>query len=100
MSKKKTKLTKDQVLHIAKLADLKLSDKEVKKVQKQLSDILGYMEVLNELNTDKVKPTSQVTGLENVVRKDEVGKSLRQKEALVGTKNKHQGYFKVKAIFE
>ena len=100
MGKKKTKLSKDQVLHIAQLANLQFSDKEVKKFQKQLSDILGYVEVLNELKTDKVKPTSQVTGLENVIRKDEVGKSLTQKEALSGSKNKHEGYFKVKAIFE
>lgn len=96
----KNKLTKKQVLHIAKLANLKLSEAEVVKFQKQLSDVLGYIDILNELDTSKIKPTAQVTGLQNVLRNDELGKSLTQKEALSGTKNKHQGYFKVKAIFE
>lgn len=100
MINKKAKLTKEQVLHIAKLAKLTLSEKEIIKFQKQLSDILGYIEVLNELDTSKVKPTSQVTGLENVLREDKVGKCLTKKEALSNAKNKHEGYFKVKAIFE
>ena len=100
MKDKKTKLTKEQVRHIAQLANLQLKDKEVTKFQKQLSDVLGYIDVLNELDTSKVKPTAQVTGLQNVFREDELGKSLTQEEALSGTKNKHNGYFKVKAIFK
>jgi aspartyl-tRNA(Asn)/glutamyl-tRNA(Gln) amidotransferase subunit C len=97
--KKKTKLSRDQVLHIAKLANLKLSETEVKKFQKQLSDVLGYIDILNELDTSKVKPTAQVTGLENVLREDKVRKSLSQKEARSGTKNQHKDYFKIKSIF-
>lgn len=100
MKNKKTKLTKNQVLHIAKLANLRLSESEVKKFQSDLSDILAYIEILNQLNTVKVEPTSQVTGLENVLRKDETANCLTQNQALSGTKSKHQGYFKVKAIFE
>lgn len=100
MAKKKTKLTRKQVLHIAKLANLHLTEKEIKKFQGQLSDILDYMEILNEVATNKVAPTSQVTGLENVFREDEVGKCLTQKESLSGTKNKHEGYFRVKSIFD
>jgi len=97
---KKTQLTKDQVRHIAKLANLSLTPQEVVKFQKQLTDVLDYMEVLNELDTDKVKPTSQVTGLENVFRQDKVGNSLSQKEALSGAKAEQKGYFKTKAVFE
>ncbi|MBU0619391.1 Asp-tRNA(Asn)/Glu-tRNA(Gln) amidotransferase subunit GatC [Patescibacteria group bacterium] len=96
----KTQLTKKQVLHIAKLANLQLTSQEVVKFQKQLADVLDYMEVLNELDTAKVKPTSQVTGLENVFRQDKVEKSLSQKEALSGAKAKQEAYFKTKAIFE
>lgn len=99
MTKKGSKLTKKQVLHIAKLAGLQLSKKEVGKFQKQLGDILDYIDILNELNTQGVEPTSQVTGLENVFREDKVGKSLTQKEALSGTKSKYKGYFKIKSIF-
>jgi len=97
---KNTNLSREQVLHIAKLANLTLTEKEVKKFKKDLSDILAYIDVLNELDTSKVKPTSQVTGLKNVFREDKESRCLSQEEALVGAKVKHQGYFKVKAIFE
>ena len=100
MAKKKTKLSKEQVLHIARLAKLKLTEKEVKKFQKQLSDILSYIDMLNELDISKVEPSSQVTGLKNIFKKDEVVDCFSQKEALSGTKSKHNGYFKIKAIFE
>jgi aspartyl-tRNA(Asn)/glutamyl-tRNA(Gln) amidotransferase subunit C len=66
------KLTREQVLHVAKLARLGLSEKEVEKFQKELSGILDYVEMLNEVQTDGVEPMSQVTGLENVTRDDSV----------------------------
>jgi len=99
--KKKLKLTRKQVLHIAKLANLKLTKKEVEKFRGQLADILGYIRVLNELDTKKVKPTSQVTGLKNVFRKDRAEKEqgLSQKEALSGTESQHKGYFRTESIF-
>lgn len=100
MINKNNKLTKEQVIHIAKLANLSLTEEEIIKFQQQLSDILGYIDILNELDTTKVKPTLQVTGLESIFKDDRVEESLTQDEALSGTKNKHNGYFKVKAIFE
>lgn len=66
------KLTKQQVEHVAKLARLGLSEKEVEKFQTQLSGILDYVEQLNEVNTEGVEPTAQVTGLLNVTREDKV----------------------------
>lgn len=75
------KLTKEQVEHVAKLARLGLSNAEVEKFQIQLSGILDYVEQLNEVNTDGVPPTAQVTGLTNVMREDRVIKS-NQPEAL------------------
>lgn len=68
------KLTRDQVEHVAKLARLGLSEKEIEKFQTQLSGILDYVELLNEVDTEGVEPTAQVTGLTNVKRKDEVEK--------------------------
>ena len=65
-------LTKKQVLHVAELAKLHLTKKEVVKFQKELFDILEYIKILNELDTSNVKPTSQVTGLENIFREDEL----------------------------
>lgn len=96
----KAKLTRAEVKHIAQLAQLDLSEAELKKFQKQLSEILGYAERLNSLNTSKVKPTSQVTGLENVFRPDEPKSSLSQEKTLAGAKEEHHGFFKTKGIFE
>lgn len=65
-------LTKDEVKHIADLARIKLTTKEITKFQKQLTVILDYVESLGEVDTSKVEPTAQVTGLENVLREDKV----------------------------
>lgn len=65
-----TKLTKDQVRHIAKLARLQLSEEEVEKFTTELTAILQYVEKLNEVNTDDVEPTAQATDLRNVLRSD------------------------------
>lgn len=86
------------VRHIAKLANLPLKPNEEKKFEKQISEILSYVEKLKEVDTKNVKVTSQVTGLENVAREDEAKPSLTQGEALSNTQNKHNELFKVKAI--
>ena len=62
---------KDDIKHVAELARLELSDKELDVYGKQLSDILGYIEQLQEVNTDGIEPTAQITGLENSWREDE-----------------------------
>jgi len=97
---KNTKLSEKEVEHVAGLANLKLSRQEISKFQKQLSEVLNYVEILKEVKAKDVEPTSQVTGLENVFREDKTEKCLTQEEALSGTKQKHKGRFKVKAIFE
>ena len=89
---------KINVDHVAKLANLPLKPEEKEKFEKQLSDILAYFEKLKEVDTKNVETTSQVTGLENVVREDEAKPSLIQKEALLNTKSQVNGLFKVKAI--
>lgn len=65
-------LSEDQVKHVAKLARIKLIDAEVKKFCRQLSGVLDYMKILNEVNTKDVPLTSQVTGLKNVMEVDMV----------------------------
>lgn len=67
-----TKLSPDDVRHIAKLCRLNLTDSEVEKFSTELSSILEFVEKLQELDTSAVEPTPQVTGLTNVFRKDEV----------------------------
>ncbi|NUM25516.1 MAG: Asp-tRNA(Asn)/Glu-tRNA(Gln) amidotransferase subunit GatC [Candidatus Buchananbacteria bacterium] len=65
-------LTAQEVKHIAHLARLGLNDQEVEKFTAQLSSILEYVEQLQKIDTTGVEPTAQVTGLENVMRPDEV----------------------------
>ena len=65
-----TQITRDDVLHLAQLSSLKLNDNEIDGLRADISNILGYVEQLSELNTDNIEPTYQVTGLENVWRDD------------------------------
>jgi aspartyl-tRNA(Asn)/glutamyl-tRNA(Gln) amidotransferase subunit C len=66
------KLTRDDVLHLAQLARISLSDAEVDEFSEELSAILQYVEQLSGVDVDGLKPTNQVTGLVNVMREDEV----------------------------
>ncbi len=65
-------IDKKTVKHVAKLARIDLNDEEIKKFSQQLSKVFDHIETLSEVNTENVEPTSQVTGLENVMREDEV----------------------------
>ncbi|MBI2031121.1 MAG: Asp-tRNA(Asn)/Glu-tRNA(Gln) amidotransferase subunit GatC [Candidatus Levybacteria bacterium] len=89
---------KINVKHVAKLANLPISKEEEKKLESQLSEILDYVEKLNSVITKGVEITSQITGLENVVREDKTESCLTQKEALSNAKNTHDGLYKVKKI--
>ena len=94
------KLTKSDILHVAGLANLDLTDSEIKEFTPQLSNIINFIGELSKADTKGVEPTSQTTGLEDVTRKDEKNSSssLTQDEALSGTDKFYNGYFKVKAI--
>lgn len=96
------KLTKKDVLHVAKLAKIPLKDEEIRKYTETLSSIVELVSKLQVVNTDSVSPTSQVTGQVNVFRQDEVDSTrvLSQKEALSNAKKTHNGYFAVSKVFE
>lgn len=87
---------KIDILRIAKLANLTLSEGEKDKLEKQLEEILGYIGKLKEVNAQSITETAQVTGLENVTREDKPILSLSQEEVLQNTKLTNNGYFKVK----
>ncbi len=91
---------KINVKHVAKLANLPLKKDEENKFEKQLSEILTYVEKLKEVDTKNVETTSRVTGLENVTREDKSTPSLTQDKALSGAKSQHNGLFKVPAILD
>ncbi len=88
------------VEHVAKLANLPLDEKHLQILGKQLTETLLYIDRLNEISTEDVEPTSQVTGLTNVTRDDTVSDSLPQEEALENAPETYNGYIVVNAIFE
>lgn len=67
-------ISKEQVEHMAKLARIELTDQEKEKFTKELSSILDYIDKLNKVDTSNIERVEQITGLEGVVRKDEVPK--------------------------
>lgn len=93
-------MTKEEVQKLAKLSKIKLSEEEVKKFQEELSNILQYVEQLNEVNTDGVEPTSQVTGLENVSRKDkEESYDTDHADLMSNVPEEKDGYIKTPRVF-
>ncbi|MBP6913416.1 MAG: Asp-tRNA(Asn)/Glu-tRNA(Gln) amidotransferase subunit GatC [Candidatus Levybacteria bacterium] len=91
---------KIDVKKVAKLANLPLTTAEEKKFETQLEETISYIQSLDEIDTKGVSPTSQVTGLVNVLREDTITPSLTQEEALKNAQSTHNGFFKVKAILE
>ena len=97
-----TKFNSDLLKHISKLANINLSETQIKNYSKVLSSVLDYISKINELDTTGVIETSQVTGLHNIFREDIVDEKrmLTQKEALSNAKKTYNGYFVVDAIFD
>lgn len=93
-------LSREQVLHIAELAKLALTEQEVALFTEQLSEILAYAERLNALDTDAIPPTAQAIYQRNVTRPDEPGPSFTPEEALANAPARRDDYFQVKAILE
>lgn len=100
MSSSSKKLSKEDVLHIAKLANLEISEAEVEEYAKQLTDSLQYVANLEEVDTGAVSPDFFTTDAKNVTREDVTDKrnTLTQKEALKLAHNNKKGHFVVKRI--
>jgi aspartyl-tRNA(Asn)/glutamyl-tRNA(Gln) amidotransferase subunit C len=94
------KLSRKEVLHIARLARLGLVESELDKFQGQLSNILENFEVLQQVDTSNIPPTAQSVPLQNVLRDDEVTASFPQSEILANAPQKEESYFRVRAVFE
>ncbi|MEK7151303.1 MAG: Asp-tRNA(Asn)/Glu-tRNA(Gln) amidotransferase subunit GatC [Patescibacteria group bacterium] len=99
-------ISKKEVEYIAGLARIKFSDKEKEKMASELGAILGYIDKLKEVNTDNVEPVSNITGLENVLRKDEPMKKPLAEQAGEAVKliemapDSKDNFVKVPAVFE
>jgi aspartyl-tRNA(Asn)/glutamyl-tRNA(Gln) amidotransferase subunit C len=88
-------IDREQVLHVAKLARLKLSDDEVERMARELSGVLEHVERISELDLDGVEPTSHVIALENVFRPDEPRPSWDREQMLEQAPDPASGAFRV-----
>jgi len=93
-------MPKINVDHIAKLANISLTNVEKKKFEPQLEAVLDYIEKLSSADTKNTKETNQVTGLQNIEREDVSEGSLSQEEAISQAKSTHNGLFEVPVIIE
>ena len=94
------KLSREEVLQIARLARLGLSEAEIDRMGEQISDILENFEILKQVDTSDVPPTAQSIDLRNVLRDDEVASSLPSEDVLANAPHKEGDYFRVRAVLE
>jgi len=92
------KLSREEVLHIALLARLGLTEAEVNRFSEQLSNLLESFEVLQQVDTTGIPPTAQSIALQNVVHSDEAQASLSQDQVLANAPRKDGDFFRVRAV--
>ena len=95
-----TKITIDEVKHVANLARLAITEEEAQKFTNQLDKIIGFAEQLNELDTDNVEPTSHVLDIKNVLREDIAQAGLPVEEVLKNAPEHENGQIRVPSIIE
>jgi aspartyl-tRNA(Asn)/glutamyl-tRNA(Gln) amidotransferase subunit C len=93
-----SRISIDQVKHVANLARLAITEDEAEKFTKQLDAIITFAEQLNELDTENVEPTSHVLDIKNVLREDIPQKGIPREEVLKNAPEHQDGQIKVPAI--
>ena len=93
-------ISKDEIIHIAKLACLNLTEEEIEKYAQDMTDILEFAEIVNNLNTDEIKETVGINGEYNVFRKDEVKQSLPREELLKNAPSQDEGMFRIPKVIQ
>jgi aspartyl-tRNA(Asn)/glutamyl-tRNA(Gln) amidotransferase subunit C len=93
-------ITREEVQHVAMLFRMSLSEEEIARLQQQLSQILDYFQVLQQVDTENVPPTSHPLALENVMRDDEPRPSYPTEDILANAPKSENGFFRVRAVLE
>ena len=94
------KLSREEVLHIAALAKVGVTEADVEQLREQLSNILENFEVLQKLDTAGIPPTAQSIVLQNVIMCDEVRPSMPPDDVLANAPQRENDFFKVKIVLE
>lgn len=95
-----TRISKEEVKHVANLARLAITEEETEKLQKQLDSIITFAEQLNELDTENIEPTTHVLHMKNVLREDKASKGLPREEVLKNAPDHQDGQIRVPGIME
>jgi aspartyl-tRNA(Asn)/glutamyl-tRNA(Gln) amidotransferase subunit C len=94
------KLNREEVLHIARLARLGLTEAEITRLAEQLSNLLEHFQVLQKVDTEGVPPTAQSVELKSVMRDDVVARSLAPDDVLANAPRREDDCFRVRAVLE
>jgi aspartyl-tRNA(Asn)/glutamyl-tRNA(Gln) amidotransferase subunit C len=92
------RLSRQEVVYVAELARLGLSEGEIARLQDQLSSILEHIAAIDKLDTEAIPPTAQVIAMTNVMRPDVVTDSLPREAVLENAPRKAEGFFEVHAL--
>jgi aspartyl-tRNA(Asn)/glutamyl-tRNA(Gln) amidotransferase subunit C len=93
-------LTREEVLHVARLARIGLTDADVEKFREQLSTIIDHFDVLSRVDTAGVEPTTHTLPLTDVMGRDEPRPSLTPDEVRANAPLTHEGYLRVRAVLD
>lgn len=93
-------ISREEVLHVARLSRLHLTDEEVERMREQLDAILAYIDKLRELDVEGVEPTAHAVPLVNVMRDDALWPSLPQEQVLANAPDRAGEFFRVPRIIE
>jgi len=93
-------VSKDEIKNIAKLAKLNLNEAEINEFTGDMNKILNYMDKLNELDTDNIRPLSNPLETYNVLREDELKSSLDREDALKNAPGRNDEFFRVPKVIK
>ena len=91
-------ISDDEIIHIAKLARLKITDDELNEYKKNLQEIVDFADTINSVNTDDVGEMISVNENYNVFRKDEIRPSLKREELLKNAPSQDEGMFRIPKV--
>lgn len=95
-----SKITQEDIDHVAQLSRLELTTEEKLKFSKELEAILNYIDELNSANTEDIEPISQISGLSNIARIDKIANKNDRAKMLENAPEQQDGFIKVKQVFE
>jgi aspartyl-tRNA(Asn)/glutamyl-tRNA(Gln) amidotransferase subunit C len=94
------RLSREEVIHIAQLARVGMTEADIETAREQLSNILENFEVLKEVDTTNIPPTAQSINLRNVLREDVSSAALTQEQVLANAPDREEDFIKLRAVLD